>query len=89
MICYTPKMELQMRSYDMMKNANKLWFRGKSTLRISNPDLDPAGTDPEDLRRKWMRRPAFVEEGGKEGVGRRRTCRRTEGARGGGGGRRR
>ena len=40
LICYMRKSELRVQSYGMMKNANKLGFRGKSTLRDPDPDPD-------------------------------------------------
>ena len=33
LICYMPKTELRVQSYDAMNNAKKLWFRAKKVNR--------------------------------------------------------
>ena len=61
LICYMPKTELRMRSYDAMNKSKKIRVSGKKST-VSDPDLDPAGADPE-VRRIYCS-PEVAGDGG-------------------------
>ena len=56
-----PKTELRMRRYDAMNRSTWIRVSGKKST-VSDPDLDPAGVDPE-VRRSYCS-PEVSGDGG-------------------------